>query len=192
MKPTRLFATLALTLAFALSASAVEIAGVRLDDTTQVAGAPLKLNGAGIRTKIVFKVYVAGLYLSDKKTAVADVLSAQGPRRMQLVMLRDLSAADFTEALMKGLQNNTSSTELTHLSAQTTQLSQILAAAGNVKKGDTLLLDWLPNEGTVATLNGKRMGAPIADVSFYNALLRIWLGDKPADDTLKGQLLGRG
>jgi hypothetical protein len=192
MKPTRLFATLALALAFALPASAVEIAGVRLDDTTQVAGAPLKLNGAGIRTKIVFKVYVAGLYLSDKKTAVADVLSAQGPRRMQLVMLRDLSAADFTEALMKGLQNNTSSTELTHLSAQTTQLSQILAAAGNVKKGDTLLLDWLPNEGTVATLNGKRMGAPIADVSFYNALLRIWLGDKPADDTLKGQLLGRG
>ena len=44
--------------------------------------------------------------------------------------------------------------------------------------------------GMVMTLNGKSISEPIPDVAFYNAVLRIWLGDKPADDKLKPLLLG--
>jgi hypothetical protein len=151
--------------------AAVDIGGVTLDDSTQVSGTTLKLNGAGIRTKVFFKVYVAALYLSEKKAALNDILTLSGPRRIKLVMLRDLSAEQLSEALMNGLQHNTDKNEL-------------------AKKGDTLLLDWVPNEGTVAQLNGKRLGAGISDIKFNNAILKIWLGDKPADSNLRLQLLG--
>ena len=58
-------ASLALLLALAAvpASSAREVAGVTLPDTVSVEGKTLKLNGAGLRTKVVFKVYVAGLYL---------------------------------------------------------------------------------------------------------------------------------
>ncbi len=170
--------------------AAVDIGGVTLDDSTQVSGTTLKLNGAGIRTKIFFKVYVAALYLSEKKAALNDILTLSGPRRIKLVMLRDLSAEQLSEALMNGLQHNTDKNELARLELQIAQLEKILAASGSVKKGDTLLLDWVPNEGTVAQLNGKRLGAGISDIKFNNAILKIWLGDKPADSNLRLQLLG--
>ncbi|MFS9599030.1 chalcone isomerase family protein [Acinetobacter baumannii] len=34
------------------------------------------------------------------------------------------------------------------------------------------------------------MGETIKEPEFFSALLRIWLGDKPADDALKDALLG--
>ena len=44
---------------FASVASAtVEVAGVKLEETVHVANQDLKLNGAGIRYKVIFKVYV--------------------------------------------------------------------------------------------------------------------------------------
>jgi hypothetical protein len=59
-----------------------------------------------------------------------------------------------------------------------------------VKKGDIVTLDWIPDTGTVTSLNGKKIGETLPDVAFYNAVLRIWLGDSPAQDNLKNELLG--
>jgi len=50
----------------------------------------------------------------------------------------------------------------------------------------------VPDTGTVMYLNGKPIGEPMKDIAFYNAVLKIWLGDKPVDSTLKPQLLGKG
>jgi hypothetical protein len=52
-------------------------------------------------------------------------------------------------------------------------------------------MDWVPGTGLVAELNGKAIGSPIAEPAFYNAVLRIWLGDKPADEALKPLLLSK-
>lgn len=73
-------------LSFAHAATAVELAGVKLDDSVRLVGQNLRLNGAGIRYKVVFKVYVIGLYLTDKKTTVADVMAAVRARLVTLVM----------------------------------------------------------------------------------------------------------
>ena len=82
-------------LSFAHAVSAVELAGVKLDDSVRLVDQNLRLNGAGIRYKVVFKVYVIGLYLTDKKTTVSDVLAAAGARRVTLVMLRDVGSEEF-------------------------------------------------------------------------------------------------
>jgi hypothetical protein len=168
----------------------VEVAGAKFDDIATVAGKELKLNGAGLRTKVIFKVYAAGLYLAEKKTTVPDVLGATGPRRVSIVMLRDVSSDDFGKSFMEGLSSNTDKIERTRILPQTMKFGEVFAQIQTLKKGDQMLLDWIPGEGTQCYLNGKKLGELMPDVAFYNAVLRIWLGDKPVDSSLKPALLG--
>ena len=177
-------------LALALPAAAVEIEGVKLDDTAKVAGKDLKLNGAGVRVRAIFKVYVMGLYLQDKKKTAADVLAADGPRRFTLVMLRDVSGSDLGEAFMSGLNKNSDKAEKSKIVNQIAKFGEMFATVETIKKGDVLTSDWVPGSGTLMQLNGKPMADPLPDVAFYNAILKIWLGEKPADSSLKPALLG--
>lgn len=185
-----MFGSLLVAASLSSPALALEVGGVKLDDTVKLADKELHLNGAGIRTKVIFKVYVAGLYLTDKKTATADVLGLQGPRRISLVLLRDVASADFSESFMAGLNGNTDKAELAKVSAQTAKFSGIFNSIPGVKKGDVINMDWLPGTGTQITLNGKPLAEPLPELAFNNALLRIWLGDQPADTSLKPLLLG--
>jgi hypothetical protein len=87
-------------------APAVELAGVRYDKELQLAGSRLQLNGAGIRYKAIFKVYTAGLYLGAKATTPDAVLAAPGPKRMHIVMLRDIDANELGKLFTRGMQDN--------------------------------------------------------------------------------------
>src|SRR5262249_62120319 len=98
----KLLATGWIVLWLAGAAPAAEVGGVKLDDKASLGGQELVLNGAGMRTKAFFKVYVAGLYLPQKQTSTSGVL-AQKPRRVQLTLLRDLSSEQLLEALQSGL-----------------------------------------------------------------------------------------
>jgi hypothetical protein len=195
-KPSRiqgLLAGAALALAVVLPATAtasVDVNGYKFEDTAQVAGKDLKLNGAGMRTKFVVKVYAAGLYVPEKKNNVADILKQDGPRRVTIQMARDVSSEDFGKAFMEGLNDNVDKAEKQRMVSQIGRMGELFATVDGLKKGDVLHLDWIPGTGTQAELNGKKLGGPIPDVNFYNAILRIWLGDKPVDRSLKPALLG--
>jgi hypothetical protein len=175
--------------AFGQAAIAAEVAGVKYADTVKVAGKDLQLNGLGVRTKVVFKVYAAGLYLQEKKSTVEDVLAAEGPRRMQLVMMRDVTSDDFGNNFMSGINNNLDSKDKTKIVTQISKFGEMFALLEALKKGDVLDLDWIPGQGTTCYLNGKRIGDITPDIAFYNAILKIWLGNKPADNSLKPKLL---
>lgn len=171
-------------------AMAAEVAGIKYDDSAKVAGKDLKLNGAGVRTKVIVKVYTAGLYTPEKSADAAAVQKMDGPRRVRLVMMRDVSSEDFGEAFMTGLRNNSTKEEQTKILNQINQFGQMFALLPGLKKGDVLHLDWVPGTGTVCELNGKKIGDTMADLAFYNAVLRIWLGEKPVDSSLKKAMLG--
>lgn len=170
--------------------ASVDVHGYKFDDTAKVAGKDLKLNGAGMRTKLIIKVYAAGLYLPEKKNNTADILKQEGPRRVTLQMARDISSDDFGKAFMDGLNDNVDKAEKQKIVSQIGKMGELFASVDGLKKGDVLHLDWIPGTGTQAELNGKKLGDPIPDVNFYNAILRIWLGDKPVDRSLKPALLG--
>ena len=185
-----------LALLFAVAsagAQAAEVGGIKLDDRLRLApgGPELVLNGAGIRTRMIFKVYVAGLYLPEKKGTTGDVLALAGPKRVAMTMLRDLSAQQLSEALADGIRNNSSAAEKEALKARIDELLAIMNSLGEAKKGDAILLDFLPASGTRIVVNGQPRGKPITGDDFYRALLRIWLGDKPVDDDLKKGMLGQ-
>jgi hypothetical protein len=169
---------------------AAEVAGIRVDDRARVAQTDLQLNGAGMRTRFVFKVYVAALYLTEKKSSTADVLALAGPKRVSMRLVRDLSAEQLVEALEDGIRDNTSATELETLSPRLAELKAIMLVKQG-KDGDLMTLDFLPGTGTQVAMNGAARGRVIAGDDFYRALLRIWLGDKPASVDLKKALLGQ-
>jgi len=171
-------------------AQVVELEGVKLEPTAQVGGAALQLNGAGIRTRAIFKVYVAGLYVPQKSNSAATLLAQKGPRRMVLTMLRNVDADSFAGPLNDGLKNNHSEAQLAALKGQIDAFNATFKSVGEAKKGDVIGIEYLPDAGTRITVNGQAKGSPIAGEEFYTALLRIWLGDKPADADLKKGLLG--
>ncbi|MGH8695195.1 MAG: chalcone isomerase family protein [Burkholderiales bacterium] len=177
-----------------LAAAAVEVAGVKLDDRVRVApNAPeLVLNGAGLRTRFFLKVYVAGLYVTEKKTATADVLALGGPKRVAMSMLRDLTAQQLSDALNDGFRANNPPSDQERYKAQLAELTAIMSSLGAARTGDTVALDYLPEVGTRVLLNGEAKGKPIPDEGFYRGLLRVWLGENPVDADLKKGLLGQG
>jgi hypothetical protein len=180
-------------LAFALvqgASATTEVNGVKFDDTVKVAGTDLKLNGAGMRTKFIIKVYAAGLYLPEKNRNVAEIQKMDGPRRVTLVMMRELTSDEFGQAFMTGLNNNLGAAEKSQFVSQISKFGQMFGAINGLKKGDVLHLDWIPGTGTQTELNGKKVGEAVPDLAFYNAVLRIWIGDKPADSSLKPAMLG--
>jgi len=168
-------------------AVSAEVAGVKLPDTTSVGGKDLALNGAGVRTRLVFKVYVASLYLPAKSADLAGTL-AQSPRRVQLNMLRDVSADDLVGALVDGMKATSSAQELAAVKAQTDQLVTVMKSIGEAKTGDVVALDFVDGETRIGH-NGKALGA-IAGAPFNDALMKIWLGDKPVQADLKKAMLG--
>lgn len=173
----------------ASQALAIELADVKVDESANVAAQDLKLNGAGIRTKVFFKVYVGALYLTEVKTTAADVLAQAGAKRVKLTMLRELGSDTLSHSLMEGIDNNTTAEERAKIATQLTKLTELFGKVPQVNKGDVLTLDWIPASGTVVQLNGKQLGEIFPDVAFYNALLKIWLGEKPVDGSLKKHLL---
>lgn len=172
----------------ALPVSAIEVADVKVADKISLGSSELVLNGAGIRTRAIFKVYVGALYLTEKKSSAAEVLAQKGTKRVSLSLLRDLSAQQLNEAFENGIQANHSAAEVEALKPR---IAELLSLFTDGKKGDVILLDFLPESGTVVTLNAAVRGKPIPGEDFYRALLRIWLGDKPVDGDLKKGMLGQ-
>ena len=170
-------------------AHALELAGVKLDDKVQVENAALQLNGAGIRTKMIFRVYVGALYLGEKKRTTDAILADAGAKRVALHMLRELSSEKLLEAFDKGMAANNTPAEMSALDARLKEFSAIFHTVKEVAKGDVLTLDYSPATGTRISVNGTEKGR-VESVEFNRALLKIWLGDKPVDEDLKKGLLG--
>lgn len=180
----RLLIALAL---IALPASAAVIEGVTVKDTATLGDKELVLNGAGVRTKVFFKVYVGSLYVPAKATTLKGVL-ADGPRRVQLNMLRTLPAETLLTAFTDGLKDNNTAAELEATAEARAEMVKIMTAFGEVKEGNVITLDYVGGSTTL-TLNGKARGT-IAGAAFNTALMKIWLGSKPVQEDLKKAMLG--
>ncbi len=187
-----LSATLAALLAMPLAqAQTTEVAGVKYEQSTQIGNTRLQLNGAGIRYKAVFKVYTAGLYLGTKAATTEAVLAAPGPKRMHIVMLRDIDANELGKLFTRGMQDNSPREEFSKSIAGTLRMSELFAAKKKLVAGDSFSVDFVPGQGTTVLINGKANIDPIKEPEFFSALMRIWLGNSPADSQLKDALLGK-
>ena len=171
--------------------STTDIAGVKFANHVQVGSTKLQMNGAGVRYKVVFKVYAAALYLGEKATTPEAVLTATGPRRLQIVMLREIDANELGKLFTKGMEQNAPREEFSKSIVGIMRMSDIFSSRKKLQAGESFAVEWQPGVGTVITVNGKPEGAPIKEPEFYSALMKIWLGKAPADPQLKDALLGK-
>ena len=190
MKKPSLSAALVLSLGLcATPAIALEAGGIRFADVVSVGGTELQANGAGVRTKFVFDVYAIALYLPAKAGSLD--AAAKGPRRVTIHLMRDVKRIDFVAALQDGLKANVAEAELAALAPQVQQFAALIGGEGEVTKGTTVTIDDLPGTGTRVSIGGQPQGKDITGEKFFGALLRVWLGDKPAQADLKARLLGK-
>lgn len=185
----KIFAYILAGLLLCAQVHAAELAGVKMADSVVVDGQQLVLNGAGLRSKFFFKIYVAALYLPQKQSDGAAVMADGRAHRLALHIKHELGSEKLYNAFNDAIVSNQTPAELASLDGQLKQMRQIFDAVHEVKPGDVINMDYLPSSGTLISVNGKAYGT-IAGAAFNRALLQIWLGDKPVQIDLKKGLLG--
>jgi len=187
MKQLRLL-FLTVLLLLPLYAQAIEIEGVTLPDTIQLQGKTLQLNGAGIRTKFFFDIYVGGLYLQQHASSAKAVLDDHGVKRVTMNFLYGkVDKEKLTDGWEEGFEKNQSHQQMQALAER---LARFNALFTDVRRGDAVVFDFLADGSTHVSFNGKEKGV-INGADFQQALLAVWLGKKPADSDLKDAMLGQ-
>lgn len=175
----------------AAAAEPMDIHSIHYDSQTSVGSHALTLNGAGLRKKLFFKVYAAGLYVPQTSNDSSALVAQPGATRVRLGLLRDVSGASFISALDDGLKANLSESTARDIAAELEALRTLMRNIGDVKTGDLVDFDFVPETGTVVLLNGNPVGESIGGGrTLYNAVLAIWLGPKAIDESLKAGMLG--
>jgi len=162
------------------------LAGVTLPDTAQVGTRTLTLNGMGLRTKYAFKVYVAGLYVTQKSSDPAAILKADAPKRLVMHFVRDVSQSQLTDGFKEGFENNSPEAAKT----MKADIDHFMAALDSVKDGEEIVFTYLPDTGTSMAIAGKEK-LTIAGPAFAQMLFSVWLGPKPPNASLKKGILGQ-
>lgn len=181
-------ACLSILLLLSFSVSAKQLAGVTVDESAVVSGKTLILNGAGIRSKFVFDIYVAAFYTASPVNKSADIVVKDQPMRMAMHFVYDeVSEEKLVDGWNGGFEDNLSDEKINKLKPRIQLFNSLF---NTVRKGDVIWLDYVPGKGTLVSINRKNIGA-VTSEEFYHALLMIWLGEDPVGDDLKSALLGQ-
>ncbi|MCF7847597.1 MAG: chalcone isomerase family protein [Kiritimatiellales bacterium] len=173
--------------ALVVGAQGKEIAKVEMPDTLKTGKAELKLNGAGVRKKFFMDMYVGGLYLMQSGSDAAAIIKGDEPMAIRLHIVSGLITSEKMEnATREGFTNATGG----NTAAIQKLIEEFIAVfKAEIKKGDVYEMVYLPGQGTAVSKNGKP-ACTIAGMNFKQALFGIWLCDKPAQQSLKKEMLG--
>src|SRR5262249_29958309 len=137
-------------LASALHAREVE--GINLPETVSVEGKQLKLNGAGLRKKLFFKVYVAGLYVESPSKEATSLISSDQAKQVHMWMLRDVDKGRMGDAIRDGFVSNSRP----RMGSLRARLERLISLLPDIKKGDEFVISYIPNVGTVLSGRGEQ------------------------------------
>ena len=173
------------------AAAAVEREGMRYDDSLRVGNERLVLNGVGVRGGNLFQGYVAGLYLPKRLGDADEIYAARGAKRIAVRLLVGVNAGLLSRTFADGIRKNYKDDALDALRDRMGTFDAQIHAAGDLRKGDSVDLDWQPAVGTRLVVNGKSHGEPIPGDDFYVALLKMFIGERAVDKGLRSALLGQ-
>jgi len=158
-----------------------------LPESIEVAGHALRLNGAGIRRRFFFDVYVIGLYVERPTTDRDAILAADAPRQVRIQLVRSVSAEQMRGAVAEAFRR-AAGDALPKLAARLARLETMLRAGG---PGDVTTLTWVPARGLVVTDDGHELGT-IEGKDFADVVFAVWIGTRPVDERLARELLAGG
>lgn len=180
--------------AWATPSDALRVGGVSFAPQAKLGATQLQLNGAGVRQQSAQALYAAALYLEKKQSSPEAAIQDTGAKRLTVTMLRDVSAREMSDLLAAGLKSNSNDTDLHGLVSEVFALSTLIAETRSLRAGDSFHIDWSRATGTTIQIQQQGQARPavkvFANATFMPAMMRIWLGERPADPTLKSALLG--
>ena len=185
------FLLITIALAGQPALAAKEVGGVALPTTSAARdGTTLQLNGAGLRTRFFVSVYVGALYVEQPSTDAATLRDTDQTARMELHFLRDgIEQHQINDAWRDGLAANNDAEAVAALDDRMIEFLDLTPADG-VDDGDVLAFEYVPGEGTEASVNGDPVDM-IAGHDFFAALLSTWVGDEPPSRRLRAGVLGQ-
>ncbi|MCU7920490.1 MAG: chalcone isomerase family protein [Candidatus Thiodiazotropha sp. (ex Dulcina madagascariensis)] len=178
-----------LLMLYLMAAEAREIAGISIPEQIlrDADKTELVLNGAGIRKKFFFSVYLASLYLQQPTPQVEAAIDTGKPARVEMrVLYSKIEKEKFIEGWNDGFSANLSPEQLQSVRQR---LDRFNGMFETLVEGDLIELDYFPEEGTRVTIKGVERGT-IPGGDFHQALLKVWLGESPVGQKLKEALLG--
>jgi len=175
--------------------AAVELEGVTVADTAMVGGKKLILNGVALRKRGYFKADVTALYLPEKRTTPESIFTLDGPRRIQLNILREFTSGTISRIFVADFKQAATDEEFKKLITVVGQIGQAYGNVKSVSRGDVVNFDWVPGTGFLASINNKPVflepGQPLVmkDELAYQIYLRMYIGSSVPED-LRNGLLG--
>ncbi|MDQ2069662.1 chalcone isomerase family protein [Natronospira bacteriovora] len=164
----------------------VMVEGIGIPAHVTVGGTELGLNGTGIRRAFFRNFYVGALYLTEPMSSLSEIVSRNETNRIALHFIRDVSISRMRGALDDGFENNTPAEEREAFSGEIEAFKSFFEPP---TQGDRIDIDFDPERGTIVTINGEEKGV-IENTDFHVAVLRIFLGENPADNNLRDGMLG--
>ncbi len=191
MKTLFLSLTIIMTLQFStVSAQKIfNIEGVMVPRTIEFQNKTLSLNGAGGRTAMWSDLYVQALYLSQLSQDAKFILDSDTEMAIRIEITSSMvSSKKLTKAMDDSFRKNAGD-NLESLLPRIEKFKSYLSE--NITKKDVFKLIYSPNDTSIWVYKNNNLKGKIEGTDFKKALFGIWLADKPADEKLKNQLLGK-
>lgn len=169
--------------------AAVELEGVRVDESVTASGAHLVLNGAAVRKRGFFKTDVTALYLTEKSTSPDAVYHPKGPTRIVLYLLRDIPTSLASRFFVSDFKQVATDAEFRLLINEVGRTGQLYGNLNRIAKGDVVVMDYAPGKGLTVNFNGKPMtDTPWKNELYIEVYMRMFVGGTVPDDFRKGLL----
>lgn len=176
----------------ALAQAVVTVDGADVPATSTVRGKKLVLNGAGVRRRGYYKSNIVALYLPERLTTLDAIMKLDGPRRIQMLLLRDFSQSTVSRIFLADFKQATTDTEFKTLINEVAEIGAIYNNVKRVEQGDKVNIDWQPGAGIIASLNDRQLNEkPINNELAYQIYLRMFMGPNVPQE-LRNRLLGLG
>lgn len=170
---------------------AKEVAGVELEEVARLSvnNTQLVLNGSAVRLEAQHAVYVGGLYLKKQSTSLKEIITDPNPKRFLFYCsTSQISSDTLISAWEQGFAINYSEQQIEKMKPMINEFNKVWQTG--LSEGDEVWVDFIPNEGTMISINGKLV-SKIAGDDFYHAFLKTWLGPHPFSSKMKNALLGK-
>lgn len=173
-------------LSFTASAQNVTVSGATFPTKFKISDKVVEYNGAGLRQKYFFDLYVAALYVPTRTSDAQKIINLNEESAIRLKILSNKVTRDkFVETVKEGFATSSDG------KASPKEIEDFMKLFNvEFKAGDEVILLYKPESGVEAYMNGKHLGGA-KGLEFKKALWSIWLGKTPADEAVKKAMLGK-
>lgn len=162
------------------------IAGVDFPAKLSVNEKTVIYNGGGLREKYTLDLYAGALYLRRPSMDGGKVIKQDMEMAIRIVLVSGKVTRDkFIESVKEGFEKSDIG------KATEANIANFMKFYEDpFKEGDVITIIYQPGKGVLFSKNGDLRGT-IKGLPFKQALFGIWLGNNPADSSLKDDMLGK-